>query len=65
MERRSYLAYKDNLLLLYEIQNTGQIAERTVAVPPHRPCTYGIVKYYLVRSYRIFWGAEAAGVKSP
>jgi hypothetical protein len=41
------------------------MTEGTVPVPPDRLCAYGIVMYYLFRSYRILGGAEAAGVKPP
>jgi len=41
------------------------MTEGTVPVPPDLLCDYGIVIYYLFRDYRIFGGAESAGVKPP
>jgi hypothetical protein len=48
-----------------EIKSTGKMKEGTMPVPPVAPALRAMMTYYLFRSYRIFWGAEAAGVKPP
>jgi len=39
--------------------------EGTMPVHPAAPALRAMMTYYLFRSYRIFGGAEAAGVKPP
>ena len=39
--------------------------EGTMSVPSTAPALRAMMTYYLFRSYRIFWGAEAAGMKPP
>jgi hypothetical protein len=48
-----------------EIKSTGKMKEGTMPVPPAAPALRAMMTYYLFRSYRIFGGAEAAGVKPP
>ena len=39
--------------------------EGTVPVPPDLPCAYGIVMYYLFRSYRISGGSRSGWGETP